>query len=389
MSIIEDFESKIEIVDWKEFYRARNIMNIFWYLKWERFDWAIKRTISKIWDEKLVKENFFPVKDSKTWWRPKEDYLLTRWACFYLIKNCDSRKDEINVLKNYLEWLQKSQKIKKEIESTEKNQFFLPHIKFIFVIIIILTFIFAWVNYFNDVVSNEKIDSKLNSLPKYISEETVKENEEKLLKNITNEEIKSNKEVFKGKRSEESIILSNTWIKAENLGLPQETTISEDNFSELISYYIKNWWNNNYISLWNTNSRNSFTKNLSWVNLVRSYFELWNNSFFVDSCSLLSRKYCNSWSKDLSSFSNFFERTNSWYQILDLYKNEWWWYCVKIQYSLKTDKNSSNIIETYNYKTENFNWAEYINWRFCEKIEKNWKNIKCPFELSTYNCIKN
>lgn len=362
--IIKEFESKKEEISWTVYYRARNIMKIFWYDKWERFEWAILRTIKSINNEKIENENFHQVERQNTWWRPWKDFLLTKGACYFLIQNCDDRKKEVQIMSKYLKEVYQNQKIKKEL--IEKNQitFIFSNFKVIFSIFFIFIILFLTFYYSS------------SSFQRYIS---LKKQEISDIEYIA----KLSKEMKKNEIKEEKKLQENTWSILElNKKTPEEL------FQESFEFYINKWWEQKYIDLWKTqNSRNDFTIYLSWENLIKSYFLLWNKAFYQDSCSLLSRKYCNSWSKDLSSFSNFWEKTTSWYEVLNVEKKQDWIYCLKINYNLKDDLNKENsITETYNYQTEKINWIEYITGRYCEKIQKNWKNRPCPYKLSNYYC---
>lgn len=366
--IIKEFESKLENISWNKFYRARNIMKIFWYDKRERFEWAILRTIEKIKDEKIIANNFFPVERQKTWWRPWKDYLLTRWACYFLIQNCDERKQEVQIMHKYLKEVYLNQKIKKELREKNKYSWVFSSFKVsiaIFLIFFVLFFtIYYYSTFLKDYFSAKKEEF---SNKNYISQikETIKDDE--------NTKIET-----------EEKIEENTW----SLVIPEKTP--EEKFLENFQKYIDKWWDDFYIDLWKTiNARNNFTFYLTWEKLIKSYFLLWNNAFYKDACSLLSKKYCNSGSKDLSSFSNFWTKTASWYEVLNVEKKEEWIYCLKIKYNLKEDlKKENSITETYNYHTEKIDGVEYISGRYCEKIEKNGKKIACPFKLTNYYCAE-
>ena len=98
MSLAHGFESIKEIYNNVELWSARGIMPLMGYSKRERFfDTLVKAQESCKRSWKQVEEQFFPApgKTSIQWWRPKEDYLLTRYACYLIAMNGDVRKPEI------------------------------------------------------------------------------------------------------------------------------------------------------------------------------------------------------------------------------------------------------------------------------------------------------
>jgi hypothetical protein len=363
-NIIQEFESKLEILWWEKLYRARNIMNVFWYYKWERFEWAIKRTMENFWNENIIKKNFFPVERNNTWWRPWRDYLLTKWACYFLIKNCDNRKDEVNILHNYLKETYNNQKIKKDLFLESKNIIFINKLKISLSLLFIFSLVLLTIYFIFD-FKNDIKDTKINVY-----------NELKKLENnnLNNPNINTNNE-----------ILTNSWNTQDNIELNNEKQIED--FSNKLQKYIWKWGGEKFIE-YSNNPRTEFTITLTWTKLIESYFLFWNNSLYKDSCSLLSKKYCNALSKDLTSFKNTWTTTNSWYELVDLYEKVPWIYCVKTKSTLKEDSSNNPLIQIFSYKTFTEEWIEYINWRFCEKIEKNGKNIPCPYKLSNYYCLK-
>lgn len=360
--IIKEFESKLENISWNKFYRARNIMKIFWYDKRERFEWAILRTMEKVKDDIIVKNNFFPVERQNTWWRPWKDFLLTRGACYFLIQNCDERKQEVQIMSKYLKEVYTNQKIKKEIR--EKNKYnsvfssFKVSISIFFILVVLFFTVYYYSAFLRDFFSSKK-------------------------EQITKNEVSSNTDTEKYFEENEEEVLENTWVIVVEKS-------KEDIFNEWFENYLKNATSKIYMNLWKTlNPRNDYTIYLAWENLIKSYFLLWNNSLYKDACSLLSKKYCNALSKDLSSFSNFWLKTASWYEVLNVEKKDEWIYCLKIKYNLKEDLKKENAItEIYDYRTTKVDGVEYITSRYCEKIEKNWKNIPCPFKLTNYYCTE-
>ena len=315
------FKQYIKDIDWKKMCSARSIMHLFWYQKWERFEWVIKKTIEELaWKE--VDENFLYIVDTSTWGRPKKDYFLTQEACYFILKNCDQRKSEIINLYDFFQ----SSKLEdiKDINKSKKMIFYS-------ISILILIIVLFYLVFFNIKTVSKNID-----------------------------------------------------IENQNILNTQET------FSEKINKYISNWvWEITYFND-NLNPRSNFSKSLFWEDLIKSYFVFWNNWFYRESCSLLSQKLCNSGSIwNLSWFTNFWQKTFFGYELLDVYEVEENRYCVKYKYKLKNDISWQEITEIFNFTTETIDWVEQINARFCEKITKWDRNIKCPFELSSYFCINN
>lgn len=366
MDIILEFESKLKIVWWEKVYSARELMKIFWYDKWERFLWAINRAKNELIDDKKRDENFLVVVDKETGWRPKEDVLLTLWACYLVLKKCDSRKENVKILLAYLDEIlqEKKQKNKTNKLSYEK---ILALLLWVFVIFSLWYYFKNYISFLN-FSKEDKFD--------FYNELEVK-NQIK----IQEEKIKSMEEKI---NFDANVDLENTEISVKS---------KEENFLDKINVYIWKWAQDIFQINQDINFRNNFTKSLTWVNLIESFFVLWNNWFYRDSCSLLSKKDCLSSTKwDLKIFSNYWEKTKTGYEILDLYQVYWDFnqdknvYCVKYKYKLRYDTSWKDIIETFNFTTNNINWFEEITSRFCEKIEKWWKNLKCPFKLDNYYC---
>jgi len=101
----DSFESiKMEDEDGFEFWSARDLMVSLGYSKWQRFEDVIDKAIlscDNAWNDS--KNHFLPepVKTSETWWRPGKTYLLTRYACYLVAQNWDSRKLEIASAQTY------------------------------------------------------------------------------------------------------------------------------------------------------------------------------------------------------------------------------------------------------------------------------------------------
>lgn len=120
---------KIQDETWFEFWSARDLMKSLWYKKWERFSLVIEKAKTncensdwKIEDNFLDEKEFFQEagKTSK-WWRPRENYFLTRYACYLIALNWDARLPEISLAKTYFaSQTRKLELAEQEIENTKR-----------------------------------------------------------------------------------------------------------------------------------------------------------------------------------------------------------------------------------------------------------------------------
>jgi DNA-damage-inducible protein D len=103
-------------------------MQILGYKKWERFLEVIQRSIGscKV-SGKIYSDHFFPELGKSTGGRPKENFLLTRYACYLISMNGDTRKVEISLSQLYFasqtrkqELLEKREYENKRLESRKK-----------------------------------------------------------------------------------------------------------------------------------------------------------------------------------------------------------------------------------------------------------------------------
>ena len=90
--------------DWVEFWYARDVMLLFWYQTWQKFKDSIERAkVACEMSGNAVIEHFLPAPVKTPWvnGRPKEDYMLTRYACYLIAQNGDPRKKEIAEAQSY------------------------------------------------------------------------------------------------------------------------------------------------------------------------------------------------------------------------------------------------------------------------------------------------
>lgn len=115
-----------------EYWSARELMEILGYKKWQKFVEVIEKAkIACVKSGQNITGHFTAsgkmITIGKTAQREIEDYLLTRYACYLIAQNGDSRKSEIAFAQTYFaiqtrkqELDEEKQKILKRIEAREK-----------------------------------------------------------------------------------------------------------------------------------------------------------------------------------------------------------------------------------------------------------------------------
>jgi len=98
----------IKIIDeeWFEFWSARDLMKTLGYKEWRKFNWVIEKSIISCENAWIESKNHFVASDKMVWlgsWskRSVKDYLLTRYACYLIAQNWDSRKIEVSLAQSY------------------------------------------------------------------------------------------------------------------------------------------------------------------------------------------------------------------------------------------------------------------------------------------------
>lgn len=89
-----------------EYWRARDLMPLLGYTRWENFNNAIQRAVESCETSGVNVSDHFrdvtkmvPLGSGSE--RPVVDYMLTRYACYLIAQNGDPRKDEIAFAQSY------------------------------------------------------------------------------------------------------------------------------------------------------------------------------------------------------------------------------------------------------------------------------------------------
>jgi len=105
-SLFSQFEAAASELEGVECWSARELQNLLGYSKWENFEKVIQKAkdACKIAGELI--ENHFPdirkmVEIGSKTERPVGDIALTRYACYLIAQNGDSKKEEIAFARNY------------------------------------------------------------------------------------------------------------------------------------------------------------------------------------------------------------------------------------------------------------------------------------------------
>ncbi len=108
VSLVQRTFEDIKITDETgfDFWSARTLMKVLGYSEWRKFSGVIEK--AKIACENSLQaatDHFVPSDKMVTLWsgsqRKIEDYFLTRYACYLIAQNGDSRKTEISLAQTY------------------------------------------------------------------------------------------------------------------------------------------------------------------------------------------------------------------------------------------------------------------------------------------------
>ena len=99
-----------------EFWYARDLQEQLGYKRWENFVETIKKAIQSCENAEIPVENHFRevtkmIKIAKGAQRKVQDYMLTRYACYLIAQNGDSKKEEIAFAQTYFALQTRKQEI--------------------------------------------------------------------------------------------------------------------------------------------------------------------------------------------------------------------------------------------------------------------------------------
>jgi len=105
-NLFSQFEAAASELEGIECWSARELQNLLGYSKWENFEKVIQKAKDACKNAGELIENHFPdvrkmVEIGSNTERPLDDIALTRYACYLIAQNGDSRKKEIAFAQNY------------------------------------------------------------------------------------------------------------------------------------------------------------------------------------------------------------------------------------------------------------------------------------------------
>ncbi len=104
--LFAQFEAAASELEGIECWSARELQNLLGYSKWENFEKVIQKAKDSCKNAGELVENHFPdirkmVEIGSKTERLVEDIALTRYACYLIAQNGDSRKEEVAFAQNY------------------------------------------------------------------------------------------------------------------------------------------------------------------------------------------------------------------------------------------------------------------------------------------------
>ena len=112
-----------------EFWYARELMIVLEYSKWEKFTKVISKAIASCNNSNLFIEDHFPqvgkmVQIGSNSVRKIYDYELSRYACYLIAQNADSRKKVVSLAQTYFAIQTRKQEIIERLSLNDKERLF-------------------------------------------------------------------------------------------------------------------------------------------------------------------------------------------------------------------------------------------------------------------------
>jgi DNA-damage-inducible protein D len=105
-----------------DFWSARDFMVVLEYVTWRQFSEAIDRAKEACkTSNQLVDNHFLPAPAKSSGGRPKEDYFLTRYACYLVAQNGDPRKPQIALAQTYFATQTRKQELLEQRDKETKR----------------------------------------------------------------------------------------------------------------------------------------------------------------------------------------------------------------------------------------------------------------------------
>lgn len=119
---LEDIKKTSNDSQQVEFWSARDLMMVLGYVKWQKFTEAIERAKDACKMSSFPVDNhFLPAPVKSTGGRPKEDYFLTRYACYLVVQNGDPRKPRIALAQTYFANQTRKQELLEQREEEDRR----------------------------------------------------------------------------------------------------------------------------------------------------------------------------------------------------------------------------------------------------------------------------
>lgn len=128
-----NFESIKTIKNDSEFWSARELMKVLGYVEWRKFESNIDKA------EMACKQSGYSISDhfvgadkeintGKTAKLKIKDYLLSRYACYLIAQNGDSRKPQIALAQTYFAVQTRRQELTDQLNTDNKRLFILSEV---------------------------------------------------------------------------------------------------------------------------------------------------------------------------------------------------------------------------------------------------------------------